>query len=310
MFERYCRIVPGRIPEKLSKEDWRNLRQADLDFATKYFHTLEHNCLQEWVSYQVKLFGVTVSSQEICLSPRELTVDLEVPFSSPDDEICKALIAFMKEECKQGRKFSYVLAESYVAPKNEKLSYVLMVQFPQKLIKPFASNLAYHIRRHDFGFKVSKNLRTNKCQVTFECFTYSFKLQQKLTFKDVENLPTYNVEKTTILKNTIHGTNVESFYSIVDPSKVFSLCGVAKELAEQLGYTNCYLSGREFRQFVEDLKIWRKPLFIKGTDNPPYFYVRGKYFESTSDSWYAFLKDTVFNGRVQPWMLSENRIIE
>lgn len=309
MFEKYYRTVAGRIPEKLSKEDWLVLRQADLDFATKYFHALEHNCLQEWVGYQVKHFGATVSNQEICLSPRELIVDLEVPFSSPDDEVCRALIAFMKEECKQGRKFSYVLAESY-APKNENLSYVLMVQFPQNLTKPFASSLAYHIRRHDFGFKVSKNLRTNKCQVTFECFTYDLEFQQKLTFKDVENLPTCNVAKTTILKNTIHGTHVESFYNIVDHSKVFSLCGVAKELAEQLGYTHCYLSGREFKQFVEVLKIWRKPLFVRGTDNPPYFYVRGKYFESSSESWYAFLKDTVFNGQVQSWMLSENRIIE
>lgn len=309
MFEKYYRLVTGRIPEKLSKEDWQELRQADLDFATKYFHTLEHNCLQEWVEYQVKRFGITVSNQKICLSPRDLTVDLEIPFSSPDDEICRALITFMEKECKQGRKFSYVLAESYTA-KNEEQSYVLLVQFPQNLIYPFACGYLNYTRHHDFGFKVSKNLRTNKCQVTFECLSYDSELQQKLTFEDVENLPTCNVAEITALKQTTYGTSVESFYSIVDPSKVFSLCGVAKELAKRLGYTNRYLSGREFKQFVEVLKIWRKPLFVRGTDNPPYFYVCGKYFESTSDSWYAFLKDTVFNGQVQSWMLSENKITE
>ena len=56
---------------------------------------------------------------------------------------------------------------------------------------------------------------------------------------------------------------------------------------------------------AEELKKPHDPYVVKGTNKPPYFIIKDFIVESSTQSWYQFVLETYFDGKVQDWMLEK-----
>lgn len=122
------------------------------------------------------------------------------------------------------------------------------------------------------AIRVAKNLGTGEIRL--------LKDEELIVKCELNLLDIFPMENIEQIEEYGEYTN-ETYYRVANAID-FITEPMARELADAFGFTNLYLTQKEYDEFVEKLKIWREPVYIKGSDQPPCFVINGKCFEATS----------------------------